>query len=420
MRGWLQWGLWVCWLGAMAAAHAQVDPERRRLVQVGYNQPVEGRAPFAGYAFYYFNEPGFVRPEWTLRAAVAPVYADVEWAFRGLAGPSTDVAVGVAGGGFADSHAEVRSGRWIQEESFTGHAGELNASVYHLFNPLSEGRTPTTLAEVPLQGIARLSFHDSLFERNSQTASGFVIPEAQPVGVVRLGVRWGGREPLLEPDFAVEASAWYQGQVRLDPQRYGFAGDRDLAPSAHQFLARALVAWTFTNSGQHIELTLTGGEVLNPDRLTAFRLGGTLPLAAEFPLMLPGYYFEELSARRFGLLDGLWSVQVVEGWEVLGYGGTAIMEYAPGMEQAGNWHNGVGGGVGWTARNGSWHVMAGYAYGIDAVREDGRGAHNLGVLVQWDLERGGLPGLPDGARLQTMARKLNPASWRGFNRLFRR
>src|SRR5437879_3547661 len=55
------WLLFLVCLGASATAHAQIDPERRRLVQLGYNQPIQGRGPLSGYAFYYFNEPGFIQ-----------------------------------------------------------------------------------------------------------------------------------------------------------------------------------------------------------------------------------------------------------------------------------------------------------------------------------------------------------------------
>ena len=40
---------------------AQIDPERRRLLQLGDNQPLEGRGPLSGYAYYYDNRPGFLR-----------------------------------------------------------------------------------------------------------------------------------------------------------------------------------------------------------------------------------------------------------------------------------------------------------------------------------------------------------------------
>ncbi len=413
-------GVAVPLLAACLPCWAQVDPVPRRLVQVGYNQPIQGKAPFAGYAFYYHNEPGFVRPNWTLRAAVAPVYGDFELAFGELISPQTDLAVGLAGGGFADNYAEIRGGSWRREESFSSHAGEVNSSVYHRFNPLPDGASPKSLLEVPLQGVLRVGFRESLFSRNTRTAASFDIPEDLPTGFVRAGLRWGGREPLMRPDVAVELSAWYQGQARFAAGDYGFGGDRSVQPSVHQFWGRALVANSFTNTGHYLEMTVTAGAVLNEDRLSAFRLGGTLPLAAEFPLMLPGYYFEELSTRRFLLADALLTQPVIGRWDLLGYGGTALVDYTAGLEQPGHWHSGLGGGIGWTSSNAAWQFMLGYAYGVDAIREEGRGAHNVGLLVQWDLSRKSSDSPSDSQRIQSMVRRLNASSWRGFNRLFQK
>jgi hypothetical protein len=59
-----------------ALVSAQIDPVKRDLIQFGYNQPLEGRAPLAAYAYYYRNEPDFLRTNMTLRLAVAPVYLD--------------------------------------------------------------------------------------------------------------------------------------------------------------------------------------------------------------------------------------------------------------------------------------------------------------------------------------------------------
>src|SRR5262245_25323190 len=96
---------WV-WSGLLAAVlhvnlFAQLDPETRRLIQIGYNQPLEGKAPIAGYGFFYYNQPDFYKTNMTLRFAVAPIYFDGELAFKGLLGPNTDLGIGLAGGGFA-------------------------------------------------------------------------------------------------------------------------------------------------------------------------------------------------------------------------------------------------------------------------------------------------------------------------------
>jgi len=35
----------------------------------------------------------------------------------------------------------------------------------------------------------------------------------------------------------------------------------------------------------------------------------------------------------------------------------------------------------------SWQLAAGYGYGIDAIRNGDRGAHSVGLLLQFDLDR---------------------------------
>src|SRR3954469_13178115 len=73
--------------------YGQLDPEKRRLIQLGYNQPLEGRAPISGYGFFYYNNPDFINTNMVLRLAIAPVYVDSELGFKGLITPNTDVAI---------------------------------------------------------------------------------------------------------------------------------------------------------------------------------------------------------------------------------------------------------------------------------------------------------------------------------------
>jgi hypothetical protein len=53
----------------------------------------------AGYLFYLLNQPDFLRPDLTLRLAVAPTYLDSEVGFTHALGPQTDLALGLSGGG---------------------------------------------------------------------------------------------------------------------------------------------------------------------------------------------------------------------------------------------------------------------------------------------------------------------------------
>src|SRR5258708_3309652 len=89
-------------------AFSQIDPYPRELIQLGYNTSFEGHVPLAGYAFYFRNQPEFLnRSNLTLRLAVAPTYLDSELGFSRLFGEYTDLGIGVAGGGFADSYSEI-------------------------------------------------------------------------------------------------------------------------------------------------------------------------------------------------------------------------------------------------------------------------------------------------------------------------
>jgi hypothetical protein len=84
---------------------------------------------------------------------------------------------------------------------------------------------------------------------------------------------------------------------------------------------------------------------------------------------------------------------------------TAGVDYLDGLEQPGRWHSGVGGGI--LYRTSSLKLMVGYAYGIDAIRSSGRGAHSIGFLMQVDWEN---------AR-QALLSPDQPRHWRGFQRV---
>jgi len=363
------------------AAHAQIDPVKRELIQLGYNQPLEGHAPLSAYAFYYYNQPSFMRTNLTLRLAVAPVYVDSELGFKGLLGPNTDFAVGVAGGGFADSYYEVRQGKYLPEESFTGHGATVSSSIYHLFNPDQR---------IPLNGIARGSVHYATYLRDDDTASTFVLPKDMTSFNVLTGLRLGGKEPLLSPDVALELSAWYEGQFRLNSGGYGFNDDRHVESVSHLFWGRALFIYTLPELKHNFSISTTAGGSADSDRFSAYRLGGFLPLASEFPLMIPGYYYQELSASRFALVNGNYAIPFdkKKRWALNLTGTTALVDFIHGLDQPGHWNSGVGGGIGYHSTSDAWQIYLDYGYGFDAIRTHGRGAQSIGLLLQFNLERG--------------------------------
>lgn len=392
----------MCCLVVLPTARAQIDPVKRQLLQVGQTTPLHGKSPLAGYAFYYRNDPTFLGTNLAWRLAVAPVYLDTELGIRHVLGSETDLGIGLAGGGFADSYSEIRGGRFLEDESYNGHGGELSLSLYHHFNPDQQ---------IPLNWVLRSTVHYTAYDRNSDTAAAFDIPDDRTSVSVRTGLRWGGQEPVLFPSLAMELSAWYEGEFRLESGLYGFS-DRNVEPAAHSFWGQALLAYTLPGRGHYFRISLTSGTSIQADRFSAYRLGALLPLVSEFPLALPGYYYQELSADQFALLgvSYIFPFGAKKHWGANLTAATAYVDYLPGLEQPGHWHSGLAGGIMYRRAEDALKVMLVYAYGVDAIRRHGRGDHSVGILLQWDLER-------------TKAAILNPDNpnrWRGWQRIFGR
>ncbi len=148
---------------------------------------------------------------------------------------------------------------------------------------------------------------------------------------------------------------------------------------------------------------------MDADRFSAYRLGGFLPLIAEFPLSLPGYFYQEISARQFVLLNANYMVPIdpKARWDLAFDASTAVVDYLHGEGQPGNWLSGVGGGIVWHSATDRWKILAGYAYGINAIRDGHRGADSIGVLLQLDL------GKPEH-----MFTTTEPSLWQGLERIF--
>jgi hypothetical protein len=140
-------------------------------------------------------------------------------------------------------------------------------------------------------------------------------------------------------------------------------------------------------SEHYLALGLTGGAVLNADRLSAYRLGGALPFTAEYPLMIPGYFNEELSAQDFGLLYGMYAVPLggTKSWSIFAGGATAVVDYLDGFEQSGNWNSGLTGGLSFKSKNRRLQAVTAFGYGIDAIRSDGRGGFSAAFLLQYNF-----------------------------------
>ena len=346
-RFWLGWLLLPGLLWPCRNVFAQIDPEARKLFQLGFNQSLEGAAPIAGYMFYYLNEPNFPRTNLTLRLALAPVYMDSELGIRGALGPDTDLGWGWPEAASRTVTLNFTADRYFPSSSFTGHSAEVSGSIYHLFNPGQR---------IPLNGVLRVREHYSVYDTFDNTSPSFALPHDHSTTALRAGLRWGGKEPVIHPALAMEISTWYEGQFRTGSGAYGENGDRTLEPFSQSAFARALLNYTLPETRQSFSLSLTGGGTSHADRFSAYRLGGNLPLSSEFPLLIPGYFYEELSAANFVTLSGEYAVPLdaAKHWNLSTYGAIAEMDYLDGTLPAGPHEFGSGDGPGL-----SWRLLAG-------------------------------------------------------------
>lgn len=106
---------------------------------------------------------------------------------------------------------------------------------------------------------------------------------------------------------------------------------------------------------------------------------------AEFPLILPGYYYQELTASRFVHFYASYQIPLDSQERLLLRleAATANADYLPGYEQPDAWRSGVGAGLTFTPRNKAFRVIARYGYGFNALRNDGeQGGHSVGLLMR--------------------------------------
>jgi hypothetical protein len=160
---------------------------------------------------------------------------------------------------------------------------------------------------------------------------------------------------------------------------------------------------------------MTTGTSWRADRFSGFRLGGLLPFSSEFPLSIPGYYFQEVSAKRFALLNGQYSLPILpsKGLRFDLLGAVGWVDYLPGFRQRGHWHTGVGGGITYISPSGSWLMTLLYGHGFDAIRDNGRGADQVVLLFQYDFEA-----KPRG-KSRFFVPGINPYGSRGIERIFK-
>ena len=337
--------------------------------------PLKGNAPINGYAFFLWNRPHYPNPDQYLRVVVAPTYLLTEfvqdhWPFGRHA-----VSVGLNGGGIRYGHEEYRNGNHKDDESFWGHGAELPLSYYagtKLFDKL------------PLQGQIRLTPAFIVYQDSFGTADRFELPPDTGLLTGRVGLRLGGKPPELLPQLALEASAWYEAVYRTTTDTFGLPERPEPLESLTQRAWGRLAGVFNPAEGHTMDVLLTAGMTRTTDLLSSYRLGSALPFRSEFPLILHGYFVEEVFAKQFWLLNVSYRFPAWPGSRNVHLrisGDIAGVEYVDGHRLPREHLRGVGGDVS-IAITPRVTVVAGYGYGFDAPRNGGFGGHEAHALIE--------------------------------------
>ncbi|MBI4011832.1 MAG: hypothetical protein HY359_05960 [Candidatus Rokubacteria bacterium] len=323
-----------------------------------------------------WNRPHFLEEDLYLRIVFAPTYLTGDLVRDRWPAPGHALGIGLGGGFFPYNVDEFRLGDHKDRESFWGHGGEATFSYY---------RRLKIADVVPVEGQLRFRPQYVVYERTGTTGRSFRLPVDTAIYTGRVGVRVGGEPPELLPELAIELSLWYETSYRQDGESYGFP-DNPVATERHvqQAWGRLGGVYSVTKT-QTARLFLTAGTSWSADRLSSYRLGSALPFRREFPLVLHGYYVDEVFARRFWLLNASYRFPAWPGTERVKLQLSfdyARLDYLPGHVLPRRALRGVGVDV-TAALTDRLTLILGYGYGLDAPRGAAFGGHEVNALLEF-------------------------------------
>jgi hypothetical protein len=360
----------------VATPYTLMDAETRTYIQGGVETPLKGNGPVTGYAYLFATRAHFLDEDLYLRVVVPPGYLISELILDHFPSQNSALGIGVSGGFFAESQTEFQEGRYLSAESFTGDSAG-GTLAYYL-------RGPKIFGVLPMEGQIRANPKYVWYDRSGSTSRYFRLPENTPIYDVRAGIRLGGVPPELFPNAAVEASVWHTLSYRGNAGHYGFA--QELQETDH-FTQRTWtrLGATYTFGVQQVSAFFNAGIAEDTDALSTFRMGGGLRLRAEFPLLLHGFYVEEIFARSFWLMNFAYRFPIWPGQDLVHLqllGDVAQVNYIQGHHLPRSTLAGVGVNLS-VAVTKRIDLVVGYGYGINAPRGNSFGGQEFDAQFQF-------------------------------------
>lgn len=359
-------------------AAAEIDPEPRANLEVGVEAPMRGNGPLGGYGLFLWNQPHFRDENLYLLTIISPyLYGEVirdKWPADGHA-----VGASIGGGFLINDFDQVINGSHAENESFRGHGADAALSYYLRPDPIG--------GIMPVEGIVRFATSFAHYERGGDTDPAYTLPQNGFIHSARVGMRIGGVPPELLPEEALEFSLWHEAGYREKTGLYGLPerqqDTRHLTQQSWARLGGILPVWRGHTAG----VMMSAGTSGRTDELSCYRMGSGLRFQDEFSYIIHGYYFREIFARSFFLLNTSYRFPLVPGQDLmqlqLNYDYAAI-SYLAGHELPRNSLNGIGADLIFKFRDRTT-LSLGYGFGVDALRHGDYGGHQLNMLLEIKL-----------------------------------
>jgi hypothetical protein len=100
-------------------------------------------------------------------------------------------------------------------------------------------------------------------------------------------------------------------------------------------------------------------------------------------------------------------------WRLIAFGAAGVVDFLDGVEQADNFHSGIGGGITYASPRRSWFISLVYGHGFNTIRKGEKGSNQIGFLFQYDFEARSV------VRGQPFEGEVFPYRSRGGERLFK-
>jgi len=355
---------------------AQVDTERRTTILLQSSSSVSNGEEWpAGFGYFLYNRDHLPWEHTTFRLIYAGVYADGQLSWFAGGNPNTALGIGIGGGAYLDGVDPYQNGERLSHQRFYGDSINVRAFVNQTIpNPS------------PLPINLRLTYTESGTSfRNAPETSQFVRPADFRTQQVMAEVRIGGIEPGVNSTRGAE--------MYLEADANERTGLRAFGPIGAPFPVHPRSNRLFGSLGGRIPIGRTlvvvetyGGVGRHLDELDAWKLGGNMVDIDPFSYTIHGYYTRELLADRFALanLEAAFPIVAARGLTGHLYGDYAVMnQLEPATGESLGWHRfrGIGAGLGFRAAWGAEGLLS-YGYGFDAIRDGGRGGHEIGLIFE--------------------------------------